>query len=271
MIVQTTDIEFSLLECKNGMVKIPFEFIFQTSSKKIEKYCFENYKNVIHNKMYSEPELIELNSMKRYIKKYISTEDTEEVKKYFYKEQWFRPIEDSDLVITIELKSFDCKMWDKELPFIESKGFMYINLYEFIKVYLKKKYITLKKSGTLKIVYSLVFKRDIPLILRYVENSEIKKSIILIIKEFVSSRKKDNLIIKKFIKDTDIRKIGTFKKNIYWKITWKIITIEINDIIKISKEIALGNKYILGTSGVFLKMMYDKNKKEKNKNGQKII
>jgi len=223
---------------KNYIIETDFEIVFQTSIQSIEKYCKEKYPTLITHKQYSTDELAQLVLMKNYIKKNLNSNDITYIHNYFYEKHWFEPLSYISNITSIKLTDYNCKMWsDPELPYLEIKGIISLDLKKLVDLYLnKKKYYDIILPYSQKVVSkvsSIKFNRAFPLYVTYKGGVEFRNQVLNIVKDYIKNKIPNNIkqVIEKKMK---INNIDEYKMEVNWKSSDEI-EININDAMKLLK------------------------------------
>ena len=242
---QDFDIQFHTQSIRNTNrfkdISIRFKIVFQTSTKKIEKYCLEHHSNLLRHKQFSADERAQLIIMRQYIESNLTKKDLNYIHQYFYDRRWFDPFNsrDKDKISSIEIDTVDAKIWTDELPYLEVNGTITIHFKELFDEYVKKGYhrfeMDRKQRITTRII-RFIFSKSLPLILTYRGHNNIKDIFISIFEDYIKSRRKDrrNIIKKEIEKYLKIENIHLYRMKINWKFS-DTIEVNINDTTRLLK------------------------------------
>lgn len=226
---------------KNKDISIRFKIVFQTSTKKIEKYCLEHHSNLLQHKQFSADERAQLIIMRQYIENNLTKKDLNYIHEYFYDRRWFDPfvVRDKDKISSIEVDTVDAKMWTDDLPYLEVNGTITVYFKELFDEYVKKGYHSFEMINKQRItsrIIKFVFARALPLILTYRGHNHIKGIFTSIFEDYIKSRRTDrrNIIKKEIEKRLKIEDIHLYRMKIDWKFT-NTIEVNINDTARLLK------------------------------------
>ena len=259
------NIEFAQLIIKGNKISFPFSIVMQTKDNAIEKHCIKTWPQLMHDDYILTPnDKGEKMKMVSYIKKTLlnQSNDMDLIHKFFYDRRWMNPIPFNKKITSITLNKFECKLWSNpEIPYLELKGWITIDLEKLLDGYLRANFITIKQNNKfIRESILIKFTRSLPLLLTYIESVQIKN---LILQYFITNTNKQNtFFIKKIEKLTKLTKLHTFRKKIFkWKNNTEII-LEINDLIKLLKKKAL-RPVPLTAAGFITANMYKQYRKNK--------
>ncbi len=213
---------------KNYTLIIPFEVEAQTSSLKIEKYCLQNFKDILVFHELNIEELYKLQKMKSYIKKNITNGDIIDLINVFKSKGWFTYIPtENKKIFNIFIDDVKCNMSSDVYPFIKFYGKISINIKELISLYLTTNKIVPKQSDNkfVKEVIDIQFLQPLPYILMYERSYDIQQVVLSIIMELCNSRSSLSSSITKAI---GIENVYKFKKNGMW-LNDTTIRVTVND------------------------------------------
>lgn len=230
--VQSFNLEFRMQQTKDNKFIVPFEIVIQSSNLQIEKYCAKTWPDLMHSALLSIDQLYRLQKMKNYIKRSLSTQTKNDIKKYFFDKRWIDPIKENDGIVDIDFTDFNCKMWSLADPYLEIKGNFYIDLEKLLDKYIDK-YMELDvKDKLLSEKVKISFKKSWPVVLNYRGSIQYKHIFLNKLKNKLEQRGKNNFKnkIEKALNFNDLHKI---KKNLSWQN--ESLILEITDIMKLLK------------------------------------
>ena len=181
--LQRFDIDFSLFKVKGDIISFPFYVVIQTTTKGIEEYCRENWPNLLDRTyIHSREDKLRQIKMEKYIKETLlkQKKELDIIHNLFYEKRWFGRFKSSDLLSSIQLHDFDAKTWtNPEIPYLELKGEISINLNKVVDYYFRKNLIKLKRNNKfVKEEIILQFISPLPLLLTYMKSQKIKDLIV---------------------------------------------------------------------------------------------
>jgi len=201
---------------RNYTLIIPFEIEAQTSSLKIEKFCLQNFKDIITFHELSIEELYKLQKMKSYIRHNLTNGDMIDIVNVFKSKGWFSylPTENKK-IFQIMIDDIKCTMSSDVYPFIRFYGKISINIKELINLYISTNKIVPKQSENkfVKEVIDIQFLQPLPYILMYERSHDIQQAVLSIIMELCNSRSSLSSSIAKAI---GIENVYKFKKSGMW-------------------------------------------------------
>jgi hypothetical protein len=241
-------IEFATKIRNKYKITFPFQIVLQTSSKKIETYCKDKWPDLMRDTSYTMTQLSQLQMMKSYIKKNISTSDWNDIIKHFQVKGWFSPLNPPEIVSSsIDITDSTCKFWsDPNTPYLTIYGRLAIDIEKVVDIYIKKKYFAIKKfsDSMIKQIAQTVYNQSLPMILTYDGHLNYNNEIMEIVKALLS---KDSELTKQLSKELNIKDIAKAKKDFQW--IGNNIHVTISDwkhmIKKNAIPVALGGLYLL--------------------------
>lgn len=268
--VHSFSIDFPLLKIKGFLVTFPFKMVTQTPSKEIETYCMKTWP-ILLDRMHSYSPEDNLNKikMRNYIKQNFVKQSVNQklVHNYFYDNYWFGQLNSLKDFSSLNFIEFDAKIWtDPEIPYLEIKGEITVDLTKILEYYLQKNYIQIIRSNKfVKEELTLRFMVELPKILTYIASEQIRE---LVVKFFeMNFKKQRSLFNTKLVTLTKLKNIHTYKNKIHW-VNQKEIKVEINDLVKILVKKTM--RPIPLTAAGFIAYKYMKNQKELRKALNKI-
>lgn len=227
------NISYNMQTFKKGIMEVPFEIVFQTSSKTIEKYCKETYPSLMTYSNYSMSQLTDLQKMRAYIKVNLGSE-VDEIHNYFYKKNLISPFTIKTGLTKIKIIKCDCKTHtNPDIPYLEINGTITLDYNAMLKIYCSKYIHAINKEKHI-IKESIKFKIDkaYPYILTYSNSLAFKTEFLNLFIQYVNRDKTND--IRKFVeKEMGIDNINTYRKVITW--SDQEISIEVNDVGKLLK------------------------------------
>jgi len=243
-------IETGLIAYKGNIMTVPFSVVMQTQSQKIEKYCITTWPILMTHQQYSPEDNLLKYKMYAYIKNNLSTSDLNDIHKIAYDRNWMTPFELNDNGSKCELKEYGCKIRSNpNIPYLELKGILSIDLIQMFNIYIKKGWITFEsKSGMLSENPYIKIGKNLPYIIKY-GGSQTPYDIILneIIKQ---SKQKDSAINKLIVTKTKLKNIHDYEKKITWGLEKNIVNIELKEKMRLLKDKALENPIKYGLLGL---------------------
>lgn len=238
---QDFDIHFQtqsvIVKSNKKISETKFDIVFQTTSQSIEKYCKKNFESILRHKLYSQAEIQQLFAMRKYIENNLNESDKNYIKNYFFEKGWIAPLKKNTKSISIALDEFDAKMWtDKELPYLEIKGTVKLDMEIMLDEYIKDKFIKIEKPYKQKITQlenTIKFHKSFPLLLTYKGGLKFKQVLLNMVTDRIKSRR-TNYIKSELEKNMNIKQIGTFKSEITWTSNTSIKVL-VNDSMKLLK------------------------------------
>lgn len=251
--VKDFSIQFHTQLVKNNLITTDFKIVYQTENKMIEKYCMENYPDLMVYSQYTIEQLKRLQYMKSYIKKNLLKTDIQTIENYFYEKHWFDPYKISDGITNIKLINYDCKTWtEPDIPYLEIEGEVTMDLKKMLILCFNKNYVQYIKQKSRVLSESLSFKfiRPFPMYMTFRGGQEAKREILSMITKNVNNIVIGDKIRPRVESLLKIKDIHKYKKTLSWKYQDEIL-LEINDAVGLLKKTAKDNIIPL-TAGYFL-------------------
>jgi hypothetical protein len=250
MNVISFNIDFGTMSYKGNKAIFPFAVVYQTQSKKIEQYCQKTWPKLMTHEIYTPEDNLQKYKMYSYIKNNLTSSDLNDLHKTIYERNWMSPLDFNDKISTIEITEYGCKTWsDPNIPYLELKGIIIIDMIDMFHCYIKKGWITFEnKSGILSENPTIKINKSLPFIIRY-NSSQTPFDIIL--KEVTKQLNTNGSALLKMIHTKiKIKDFAGYKKNITWGLDKSIINIEIKEKIKLLKDKALAEPIKYGLLGL---------------------
>lgn len=212
--VKTHNILWTLQSIKKTVVTIPFTIVLQTPNLEIEKYCLQNWPNLLSMHAFSYDELVAWQKMKAYIKSKFN-QHTILIHQYFYDNKWFENLAISDGITGCEITEWNARMWDQKEPMLELKGLLSFDIAKILELYFKKNYIIVnqKTNKFIKEIINIYFEKSLPSILFYKTSSDIRN---ILLKEITDRFNKKTTWSDKVDKLIKIKDTHNLKKEIRW-------------------------------------------------------
>ena len=244
------NIDFAQCGYKDTNAIFPFTMIYQTKSLIIEKYCIKSWPILMTYQQYTAQDNLNKFKMVKYIKDNLTASDKIDIHKMVYDKSWMTPLEWNDNNTKCDITEFGCKTWSNpNVPYLELKGIITVNLIDMLSVYIKKNWITFEtNSSILSEGPYIKLNKSLPFIIRY-NSSQTPFDIIL--KEVTTqANKSGSMIDKLLVNKTKLKNIHSYDKKISWGLDKTIINIELKEKIRLLKDKALTSPIKYGLLGL---------------------
>lgn len=218
---QEFNIHWPLKSIKNNILQVKFSLAFQTNSLALEKYCFQNYKKVLHKYQgFDINDLRMLNIMKVYIKKHIGNTEKENILEFLFTKNLFLPIIKSQGCASIIIENYDAKIFENTSigpwPFILIEGYILFDIVKMLGLYINNDYIKIIKRDNkfVKEVIEFSITKPFPAIIVQ-DYSPTVLDIILSLFTVMCNTK--NNFTNKLERELKIKDFYLFKKDITWQ------------------------------------------------------
>ena len=234
----------------DNKVTVPFELVYQTNNKKIEKEVIVKYPFLLDKTIMLTPQQkLKTYEMDSFIKKSLSIPDMTDIHQVLYDRKWMDQISINQKLTEIQITKAEAGMWsDITAPYLEIKGTITLDIIKLFNYYLKNNLIEFKSTnGFFSERPSLEFKQDLPFILRITQS---QTPYDIIVKEVQKQLNTQNSDVNKIIESkTKLKNFHTFKTISTWDYSRKKISIEIQDRGKLIKSKAFSNPLTYGLLG----------------------